>query len=202
MDIGERIKALRKENNMTLRELSKKIGISVSFLSDIENGRSNPSLERLKDIAEGLGTTVSYLLGENDKTKTLNNEFSKRLKKLRKEKGLTQEELAQALNITRSALSLYEIGKRDPDTETLRKIAGFFNVSVDYLLGRTDIRNPESSFSSLDEKIAQIMKELGPEVTMQFYDLKGMSEEEKENLIIFLQGLKARRQQKENKKKR
>ncbi|MCG0276769.1 MAG: helix-turn-helix domain-containing protein [Thermosediminibacteraceae bacterium] len=40
----------------------------MSFLSDIENGRSNPSLERLKEIAEALDTTVSYLLGENDKT--------------------------------------------------------------------------------------------------------------------------------------
>lgn len=65
-----------------------------------------------------------------------------RLVELRKEKGLTQEELAKALNISRSALSLYEIGKRDPDTETLKKIAEYFNVSIDYLLGRTDIPNP------------------------------------------------------------
>jgi len=64
MNVGERIKQLRKEKNLTLRELSQKADISISFLSDIENGRSNPSLERLKDIAEALGTTVSYLLGE------------------------------------------------------------------------------------------------------------------------------------------
>lgn len=68
MNVGQRIKALRQQHNMTLRELSQKVGISISFLSDIENGRSNPSLERLKEIAEALDTTVSYLLGENDTT--------------------------------------------------------------------------------------------------------------------------------------
>lgn len=64
MNVGERIKQLRKQNNLTLRELSQKADISVSFLSDIENGRSKPSLEKLKYISEALGTTISYLLGE------------------------------------------------------------------------------------------------------------------------------------------
>lgn len=64
--VGKRIKMLRKERGLSLKELSKKTDISISFLSDIENGRSNPSLERLKDIARGLNTTVSYLLGETD----------------------------------------------------------------------------------------------------------------------------------------
>lgn len=65
MMVGERIKSKRKELGLTLKELSSRINISVSFLSDIENCRSNPSLERLKEIAEGLGCTVSFLLGEN-----------------------------------------------------------------------------------------------------------------------------------------
>lgn len=64
MNVGERIKALRQDSKLTLRELSQKVDISISFLSDIENGRSNPSLERLKDIAKALDTTTSYLLGE------------------------------------------------------------------------------------------------------------------------------------------
>lgn len=63
--IGDRIKALRKELSLTLKDLSEKANISISFLSDIENGRSNPSLERLNDIAKALDTTTSYLLGEN-----------------------------------------------------------------------------------------------------------------------------------------
>ena len=60
-----------------------------------------------------------------------------RLKELRKEMNLTQVELSQALSISRSSLSLYEINKREPDCETVSKIADFFDVSLDYLYGRS-----------------------------------------------------------------
>ncbi len=65
MKVGIRIKALRKEKKITLKELAEKADISISFLSDIENGRSNPSLERLEEIAKALNTSISYLLGED-----------------------------------------------------------------------------------------------------------------------------------------
>ena len=61
--------------------------------------------------------------------------FGKRIVELRKKQGLTQAELARAMGISRSALSLYEIEKREPDIETLRKLASLFNVPVDYILG-------------------------------------------------------------------
>ncbi|WXR61197.1 helix-turn-helix transcriptional regulator [Peptostreptococcaceae bacterium AGR-M142] len=67
--------------------------------------------------------------------------LSEKMKLLRKELNLTQAELAERLNITRSALSLYELGKRQPDFETLNKIADFFQVTTDYLLDRTNIRS-------------------------------------------------------------
>lgn len=64
MEIGDRIKELRLEKGLTLKELGEKIGMSVSFLSDVENSRSNPSLKRCKQIAIGLNVPVSLLLGE------------------------------------------------------------------------------------------------------------------------------------------
>lgn len=60
------------------------------------------------------------------------------LKTLRRAKGLTQEELAKALKISRSTIGMYENGSREPDYETLELIADFFNVDIDYLLGRTN----------------------------------------------------------------
>jgi transcriptional regulator with XRE-family HTH domain len=60
--VGKTIRTIRKKKGLKLRELSARTGISISFLSDIENGRSNPSVKRLKSIAEGLGTTLKYLL--------------------------------------------------------------------------------------------------------------------------------------------
>ncbi|CAH2213196.1 helix-turn-helix domain-containing protein [Tepidibacter aestuarii] len=62
-----------------------------------------------------------------------------RLVELRKVLGFTQTELAKRLGISRGSLSMYEIDKREPDNNTLNKIADFFDVSTDYLLCRTDI---------------------------------------------------------------
>lgn len=65
-NVGIRIKALRNERGYTLKDMHVKTGISISFLSDIENGRSKPSLERLNDIAKALDTTTSFLMGEEN----------------------------------------------------------------------------------------------------------------------------------------
>lgn len=51
---------------------------------------------------------------------------------------MLQKDIASYLNITTSAYGFYEQGKRKPDMETLKKLADFFNVSTDYLIGRTD----------------------------------------------------------------
>lgn len=64
--------------------------------------------------------------------------YGEKIKNLRKEKSLTQEQLADLINIGRSALSLYEIEARQPDPETLKNIAKALNVSTDFLLGCTD----------------------------------------------------------------
>lgn len=62
-------------------------------------------------------------------------EFAKAFKKLRLEDNLTQVELAKKLKISKSAVSMYENGAREPDFETLELIADFFNVDMNYLLG-------------------------------------------------------------------
>ena len=64
--------------------------------------------------------------------------FQNVLKSLRTSHGLTQDELAKSLKISRSAIGMYEKGAREPDYETLELIADYFNVDTDYLLGRTD----------------------------------------------------------------
>ncbi len=64
-------------------------------------------------------------------------EFKSVFKQLRLAKGMTQGELADAIGITRSRLSMYELGQREPDFETLEMIADYFNVDIDYLMGRT-----------------------------------------------------------------
>ena len=63
--------------------------------------------------------------------------FQSVLKSLRKSNNLTQEDLAKALKVSRSTIGMYENGSREPDYETLEAIADYFNVDIDYLLGRT-----------------------------------------------------------------
>ena len=64
-----------------------------------------------------------------------------RLKELRKKKGISQLRLATDLNTTQNTISRYETGEREPGIDELIKIAEYFNVSVDYLIGRTE--NPK-----------------------------------------------------------
>ena len=57
------------------------------------------------------------------------------LKKLRKSKGLTTEQLANVIHVSKRTIENYESGKTSPDYETLKHFARFFNVTIDYLLG-------------------------------------------------------------------
>src|SRR5690606_9397473 len=68
--------------------------------------------------------------------------FASRFRSIRKQHGLTQRELAKKLNISQSTIGLYETGDRNPDPRTIISIADFFDVSIDYLLGRTDNPDP------------------------------------------------------------
>lgn len=64
--------------------------------------------------------------------------FNERLRELREDNNLTQTKLAKELNIDQRSLSFYEIGKYEPNLDTLIRISIFFHVSTDYLLGLTD----------------------------------------------------------------
>lgn len=66
------------------------------------------------------------------------SKFSTVFKSLRVENRYTQQELANRLGVSRSAIGMYEKGDREPDFETLEAIADFFNVDMDYLMGRSD----------------------------------------------------------------
>lgn len=82
--------------------------------------------------------------------------FGNRLRDLRHEHHMRQEDLAKHLQISKSSVGMYERGEREPSLVTLRTIADFFHVTTDYLLGRTDDRNltvPKAKSSSKDDTV-------------------------------------------------
>jgi transcriptional regulator with XRE-family HTH domain len=85
-----------------------------------------------------------------------------RLKQLRLEQGLTQIQLAKYLNTTHSTVNRYEKGVHQPDMDTLNRLAEYFNVTTDYLLGRTEERNNS-------EKVSEALQD-DPEL-QEFWDM-------------------------------
>ena len=68
-------------------------------------------------------------------------EIKDRIVSLRNEKNITQSQLAEELNISPSAIGMHEQGRRKPSYELLEEICDYFNVDMDYLMGRSDIKN-------------------------------------------------------------
>ncbi|MCF6464165.1 helix-turn-helix domain-containing protein [Clostridium sp. Cult1] len=97
--------------------------------------------------------------------------FASRLKQLRKEHNLTQEELAQKISKTRSTIAGYETERKEPDYETLITLSKYFNVSVGYLLGETNIPH---RYEEADEFLSKLKAELNN----RGYDFDGKSAEE------------------------
>lgn len=120
--------------------------------------------------------------------------FGRRIVELRKKRGLTQEELAKNLGISRSSLSLYEIEKREPDTEIIIKLAKYFSVSTDYLLGLDSddlCLNTLLGYSGNDEDTVSFPQKLANQIDFnqkKIYELATELEVKEEVIIGWLMG--------------
>ena len=116
-------------------------------------------------------------------------ELGARLRLLREKKGLTQTEFASRMKMPNQNVSNYERGFRQPDYETLQKLARYFNVTTDYLLGMTDIPNAES------EEFKEYLND--PLTSIAFKNFEGLSEEQKQEAIEMIKFIKFKESQKE-----
>ncbi len=87
-----------------------------------------------------------------------------RISELRKNAHMSQFQLAKVLKVGTSTLGMYETNKREPSPKVLRRIADYFNVSTDYLLGRSNSKAKSDSLS-LDEAVDSVMSFDGRPVT-------------------------------------
>ena len=113
-------------------------------------------------------------------------DFAQRLRELRLNKGLSQKELGERLGLHNSTISMYERGEREPDFDTLDLIADYFNVDVQYLLGREI-----GSMYYLDPTAAQMAKEVFDREDMRilFDAVKDVSAEDLQFVIKMVKGL-------------
>ena len=107
--------------------------------------------------------------------------IGKFLKALREERGLSQVELAKQLDISASAIGMYEVNSREPSDDIKTKIAEYFDVSVDYLLGVSGVRNPNSAKHE-DKEFAAFWEEY-----------KDLEDADKNILLATLKAVKARK---------
>ena len=114
-------------------------------------------------------------------------EFKDRLKELRKKRGLSQVALAERLGLSKSTIGAYETGDITPSVEALNAIADFFNVDLDYLLGKE-----EGSTYYLDPEAAELAKEIANrrDLRILFDATRDISAEEMAVIIKMVEGLK------------
>lgn len=105
-----------------------------------------------------------------------------RLKNLRTENNYSQKDVANKLSISNATLSQYESGVRQPSYDILKKLADIYCVSIDYLLGRTDIRNyEENTIAAHTDDRTQQLSEEGRKKLDDFIDYLIFEEMKKKN---------------------
>ncbi len=110
--------------------------------------------------------------------------FSKNLKRARKQKKLTQQELSDKVGIKRSAYAYYEVCKSEPNLEVLKKIADELEVTVDYLL--TDNDNVAEKPEEYSDRIPDIFGERDDDIAEKLRDLSDEQLDEVANFINYL----------------
>ncbi|MQL52147.1 helix-turn-helix domain-containing protein [Desulfofundulus thermobenzoicus] len=143
LSLGDKIRLLRAEKNLSLQDLAARAGISLSYLSEIERGTVYPALSTLKRIAEGLDVSPTSIMGQE-------GSLGHKLKALREEYGLTQAQLANLAGVTAGLIGQIEQGKVQPSLKTLEKLSEVMGVSPCYFImepGAVDqmlsLMNPE-----------------------------------------------------------
>ena len=113
-------------------------------------------------------------------------DFKERLKELRQQRGVSQAVLADRLGMSKSTIGAYETGDITPSLEALNALADFFNVDINYLLGKEDI-----SMYYLDPEVAQLAQALydRPEMRVLFDASRNASKEDIEQVAAILERL-------------
>lgn len=128
-DLGDKLRALREERSLTLKEMGETSGFSFTYLSEIERGAVLPSVDTVKQLADFFGVPVSLLIAD----KPVSN-LPAKLQYMRKLKNISQKELASLAGVSPGLVAQLELGKVNASLKTVGKLAGALGVSICYLI--------------------------------------------------------------------
>lgn len=143
-----RLKKIRENLEITQKDIAGRLKISSAYYCCLENGRRIMPLEHLNNFCNIYKVSADYVLGlsnhniHHDKKNVINKKLiGKRIKEIRELNNYTQQKLADFLNTTQSTISSYEKGETIILTVFLYAMCEKFNVSIDYILGRSNTMN-------------------------------------------------------------
>jgi len=138
----KRISDLRIDNDLTQKDISKTLNVPRNTYSKWELGTVNMPLDKLEEFAEYFNVSIDYVLGlSDDKKNNSKGKFDReilrrRLKKVRNKNNTSEIKLSSILKMPQTTYSGYENGHSIMPLTKLYNFAQYFNVSVDYLMGR------------------------------------------------------------------
>ena len=151
-----RLRELQRAEKLTQQELADIAEVSKRTIQNWEDGTSNIKPEKAEKLADYFGVSVGYLLGYDDNDINQMN----RLKELRKEKGLTQTDLAELLEVTKLTIHNWENGVSSIKSDRLKKLCEIFDVDVPYLLGYDTVKNETSLKASVLNEVLAKLREI------------------------------------------
>ena len=151
-----RLRELQRAEKLTQQELADIAEVSKRTIQNWEDGTSNIKPEKAEKLADYFGVSVGYLLGYDDNDINQMN----RLKELRKEKGLTQTDLAELLEVTKLTIHNWENGVSSIKSDRLKKLCEIFDVDVPYLLGYDTVKNETSLKASVLNEVLEKLREI------------------------------------------
>lgn len=150
--IADKLRKLRTDNQLTQKEFASLFGLSDARYNQYETGRRTPDIEILAKFAKYYGVTLDYITGFSDFINgTTPKILGKRVQQLRRDYNMTQDDLGKILGVGKTTISNYENGNSFPDSEKLLQLSEVFEVTTDYLLGASDVRD-RSILTHKDEK--------------------------------------------------
>lgn len=193
LSIGDNIKRIREAKGISQYKLAQMLNISQQSVDQWERSLTNPRKSNIDKISSILNVSVNELFGDAD-----TNITAQRLRELREAKGLSQNEVAKLIGVTRTAYLHYETGRYKP-VRKIKELCNLFNVTSDYILG-TDVETVDKK--EVDKKKpADLEKFLNQSEVMFDGEVMKLDEEDRQEIRNALEFIFYKAKKKNKRKK-